>query len=509
MNRLSRRDFLKFASVLPLGLAIPSVAKILHPLPFLQSRKKNVIVIVFDAFSAYHLPIYGYPRNTAPNISHLAERAVVYHNHYASANFTTPATASLLTGALPWSHRALHYYNTVTESFTDKNLFSAFQNYYRIGFSHNPLANTLLRQFSGNLDEFVPWNTLLLTTDGFVDTLFKRDEDIAGVAWTRAIKREEDRSTYLLFLSELYETYMEDKIKSFKPSFPRGLPNVKSHNFFLLEDAIDWVKRDLTRYPQPFLGYFHFMPPHAPYKTHKDFYETFADDGFRPPVKPEDFFTEFNPNKKLRRDRSWYDEFILYLDREFGRLFAHLESSGMLEDTWVVLTADHGELFERGVEGHVSPLLYQPVVRIPLMIFEPGRTARTDVYAKTSAVDLLPTLLHVTGENPVDWTEGTVLPPYSSVEPRSDRIIYSLNATRNRPEAALTNATAMIVADNYKLTYFFGYEELGNGVERVELYDIAADPEELNDLYAQKKETGSALLGQLKEKLREVNQPYT
>ena len=507
-GRLDRRDFIKLASYMSLGLAIPPATKFFHPLPSLQNAKKNVIIIVFDAFSAYHLPVYGYARNTTPNISRLAERAVVYHNHYAGANFTTPATASLLTGTLPWSHRALQYGDTVAESVADRNLFRAFKNHYRVAYSHNSLANILLRQFSDNLDDYEPSSRLLLTTDGFVDTIFANDDDTAGVAWTRVIKREDDRSTYSLFLADLYERYMDSKIKSYKPSFPRGIPNVKTHNFFILEDAINWLQREVSNFPRPFLGYFHFMPPHAPYKTHKDFYGTFANDGFRPPVKPRDIFTDTSTGKKLLRDRSWYDEFILYLDREFGRLFDYFESSGILEDTWVILTSDHGELFERGVEGHISPLLYQPLVRVPLMIFEPGQTTRQDIYTTTSAVDLLPTLLRVTGEDPVDWTEGKILPPYASTESLPDRTVYSLNAKNNLPNAALTHVTAMILTGNYKLTYFFGYPELGNGVERVELYDIAADPEELNDLYATKRETGTDLLGQLKEKLRAVNQPY-
>src|SRR5215216_2786937 len=343
-HRLNRRDFLKLAGYLPLALAIPSSAQTLHSLPSFQAQNKNILIIVFDAFSAYHLPIYGYRRNTVPNISRLAERAVVYHNHYAGANYTTPATASLLTGTLPWSHRAFQF-DKVTDSFTDKTLFRAFKNHYRVAYTHNSLANALLKQFSGNLDNYVPSDRLLLTTDGLIETLFGEDEDIASIAWTRAIKREEDRSTYSLFLSDLYERYMDRKIKSFKADFPRGIPNVKSHNFFILEDAIDWLQREIPGYPRPFLGYFHFMPPHAPYKTHKDFYGTFENDGYRPPAKPTDIFTDSSPSKKLRRDRSWYDEFILYLDREFGRLFDYFESSGVLEDTWVILTSDHGELF--------------------------------------------------------------------------------------------------------------------------------------------------------------------
>jgi arylsulfatase A-like enzyme len=153
-------------------------------------------------------------------------------------------------------------------------------------------------------------------------------------------------------------------------------------------------------------------------------------------------------------------------------------------------------------------LLYQPVVRIPLLVFEPGRTARVDVHSSTSAEDVLPTLLHVTGEDAASWAEGTILPPFAPAAPDPDRVIYALHAMRNDPNAAITHATAMLLRGKYKLTYFFGYEQLGQGVERVELYDIESDPEELHDLYATETEKGAALLASLKEKLKEVNQPY-
>jgi hypothetical protein len=100
------------------------------------------------------------------------------------------------------------------------------------------------------------------------------------------------------------------------------------------------------------------------------------------------------------------------------------------------------------------------------------------------------------------------MPPFASNEPQADRLIYTLNAKNNDPAAPLTHATAMIVSGRHKLTYFFGYKELGKGVERLELYDVESDPEELNDLYATQQGIGSDLLHQLKEKLKEVNQPY-
>jgi len=84
-SRFNRRDFLKLAGALPLGLFTSKLDKHFS----LQSDKKNVVIVVFDAFSAYNMSLYGYPRETTPNITRLAERATVYHNHYATSNFTT------------------------------------------------------------------------------------------------------------------------------------------------------------------------------------------------------------------------------------------------------------------------------------------------------------------------------------------------------------------------------------------------------------------------------------
>jgi arylsulfatase A-like enzyme len=141
------------------------------------------------------------------------------------------------------------------------------------------------------------------------------------------------------------------------------------------------------------------------------------------------------------------------------------------------------------------------------MIFEPGRKARMDVHATTSAADILPTLLYLTGHKPASWTEGTVLPPFAATEPNPDRPAYALHAKENAPDAPLTVATAMLVKGKYKLTYYFGYPEMGAKKEIVELYDIEADPQELKNLYSRRKTIGRSLLAELKQKLKESDRP--
>ena len=101
--KFTRRDFLK--------TAFWSVASLLGSsfrprLSGLVNKAPNVIILVFDTLSARHLSLQGYQRLTTPNLIRFAEKATVYHRHYAAGNFTSPGTASLLTGMHPWTHRA-------------------------------------------------------------------------------------------------------------------------------------------------------------------------------------------------------------------------------------------------------------------------------------------------------------------------------------------------------------------------------------------------------------------
>jgi len=380
-----------------------------------------------------------------------------------------------------------------------------------MAYTHNPVANTLLTQFDKIMDEYVPLGKLFLANDGFITSLFGKDEDTANVSWIRAMKRKEEGYAYSLFLARLYEKQRDRAISALKSQFPRGIPHVSVDDYFLLEDATEWLGNTLSTLPQPFIGYFHFMPPHFPYLTHRDFQDRFTEDGYFPPFKPPDVFSKKEDNQFdfLLRKRTNYDEYVLYADREFGRLMDGLERSGMLENTWVVLTSDHGEMFERGILGHTTPVLYQPVIRVPLMIFEPGQKNRWDVHVNTSAVDLLPTLLHITGQQPADWVEGAVLPPFAPTGPDPERSLYAVQARTNEQYEPLTVATTALIKGQYKLMYFFGYDELGGaGSERIELYDLENDPEELDDLYTTKRETAAELFGELKAKLAEVDEPY-
>ena len=501
-SRLSRRDFLKLAGVLPVSLGLPGLVR------GEGEGRRNVLVVVFDALTASNMSLYGYGRRTTPNIDRLARRAVVYHNHYAVGNYTTPGTASLLTGVYPWTHRALQIDNDTISRFTTRNIFSVFADYHRVAYSHNILVNTLFRQFHKHIDELIPWAQLLLRSYlGMVGSAFGNDQDIATVWGARGVRMGDDGYAYSLYLAHLYKALRGGEVpQKLLKAFPRGLPTTGTDSDFLLEQAIEWTASLLTTLPNPFLGYFHFFPPHGPYNTSREFFNRFNGDRYEAPEKPIshlDVNWQTNYSQEYRKE---YDEFVLYVDQQFKRFFDELTASGLLENTWLIVTSDHGEMFERGVRGHGVNTLYQPVVRIPLLIFEPGREVGINIHSPTSAVDVLPTLAHLTGYGVPEWMEGNVLPPYSN-ETNENRNLYMVQSEKTRRGDPLHRASAAMIKDPYKIHYYYGYTDLGVS-ELVQLYDVQEDPEELVDLSKLKRGLMVELLEGLKAKIREADQPY-
>jgi len=135
-------------------------------------------------------------------------------------------------------------------------------------------------------------------------------------------------------------------------------------------------------------------------------------------------------------------------------------------------------MFERGFYGHGSPLMYEPVNHVPLIIHAPGQTERRDVYSLTSNADLLPTILSLAGREVPSAAEGRVLPGLGGTED-ADRSVYSIYAKENSAFLPLEKSVMAMRKGDYRLLYYRGYP----GYEdRVELYDLAEDPEELRDL---------------------------
>ncbi|MFO8036360.1 MAG: sulfatase-like hydrolase/transferase [Anaerolineales bacterium] len=506
VHHINRRDFLKILGLMP--FIFSKARGSLPKRKVLEETYPNVLMIVFDAFSTSNISLYGYPRKTTPHLEALADRATVYHNHYAAGNFTTSGTASLLTGTYPWTHRAIQINNKVHNDFQTKNIFHLMDDFFRITYSHNQLVNILQDQFMEDIDLYKPREDLTRGKNKWLSKLFANDQDTATVSWARISGHIDHGLQSSLFLAELISYINDKKNTLLEKVFPLGLP-VSSVDTFLLEDAVDWMKHILTNPPNPFLGYFHLLPPHAPYHTRGEFHEIFLDKDIQTISKPKHPLAKVGREKHFQNmdpHRRAYDEFILYVDSEFNRLYRALEKNGALDNTYLILTSDHGEMFERGIMGHMTPCLHEPVVRVPLLIFEPGQKHRKDVYSKTNAVDLLPTILHWTGKKIPPWAEGFVLPPYGS--PPDGRSLYALEAKTNKSLLPLNAGSAMIIKGGYKLTKYSGYRHLPQSDPLVELYDIDQDPEEMHEMSTSHPQVTRRLLEELETQIRAADEPY-
>lgn len=508
---MNRRTFLK------LLLAVPAYGLLRSQFGQLaQSQtdpsRPNILVLILDTFSAYNTSLQGYARNTTPNLDRFAQKATVYHRHYAAGNFTTPGTASILTGTYPWQHRAFHINGTVADAFRDRQVFSALEgsNYQRTAYTHNSLVLLLLDQLKSHLDRYVPARELALFDELLADRLFPNDFDAAFLGEKLTLPKNDQSTPSSLFLS-LFDGHrrasrIEETRLAHADDFPRGTPRAdEDTRYFLLEDAINWMANEMLDSSQPFLLYAHLYPPHNPYNSRHEFIDFFRDDGYTPVTKSYHVLGEEMPQRALDRHRQQYDDFLLYTDAEFGRLYDMMQSQGILENTVVVVTSDHGQLFERGIHGHITPLLYEPVLRVPLVIARPGQEAREDVYTPTSSVDLLPSLIQMAGRPIPPWTDGQLLPGFGGSQENNSRPIYALEAKNNPKNAPLTEFSMAMIKDNYKLIGYFGYDKVAEGYE---MYYLADDPDELNNLYSPDDPIAAELRAEMQAQITEVNRPF-
>jgi arylsulfatase A-like enzyme len=242
----------------------------------------------------------------------------------------------------------------------------------------------------------------------------------------------------------------------------------------LVERALAW--RDRTEGPA-FL-YVHTMEPHWPYAPEEEDWRSF---------RPPDYRGERDPQKLLDRQaelspgevaylRSLYLGAVRQNDRAFAELLDGLEGRGTLDESLVLFTADHGEEFrEHGGLMHRFTL-YEEVLRIPLAIRFPVAVAGgfRDP-GPADQVDLFPSIVGLLGLPAVDDLDGidhSARWRRAAGAPSPRELIATLHNGRL--------VRAMIRRGRHKL--IAGSDPEAPGVERLELYDLAADPGEQNDL---------------------------
>ena len=329
----------------------------------------NVLLIVLDTVRADRLSLYGYHRDTTPNLSRLALRGVTFEQARSTASWTLPSHASMMTGHWPHQQSArLHgpldnTHRTVAE-------FLSARGYATAGF----IANTTYCSAETGLAR------------GFAHY---EDHDLSsqGILSTSALGRR------LLWPGLVIASqWLGGDLKA-EPRKDAARIN---------GDLLAWLK---TPGKRPFFAFLNYLDAHSPYVPPATFDRHFG-------VKPEsradratlDHWFTLDKTTLSPRDiqlaSDAYDDCLAYLDEQLGRLFDELDRAGVLGNTLVIVTADHGEQFgEHDLYCHASSL-YDPEIHVPLLVILPGGAhAGLSIAEPVSLRNLPATIADVLGQS--------------------------------------------------------------------------------------------------------------
>jgi arylsulfatase A-like enzyme len=317
-----------------------------------DAARMNVIILQADSLRADHLGLYGYARDTSPNLDRLSRRCVVFDEAYASWPATSTSVAAMMSGR-----------------------YSKGNGVRDLGASLPPVAPTLAQTF-----RLGGYRTVGFIANPYLDrpNMFDRGFDEYYPVW-----------------SSPYDSGV------------RGV----SFGDREAKDAISWMGDNRQ---DSFFMWAFFIEPHGPYKPEAPFDGAFLGDR---KYNETDFELNMSRIPKYQRQNAtsyaWYvsryDAYVRSLDDKLGEILDWLASSGLDNETIIVVTSDHGEsLGESGMYFSHNDNLDQAQVRVPLLICHPGaRPGR--VGGPVSLVDVYPTLARLAGVEGPPITDGADL----------------------------------------------------------------------------------------------------
>ncbi|MBN1452632.1 MAG: sulfatase-like hydrolase/transferase [Anaerolineales bacterium] len=513
MTHFSRRDFLKLMALSSAGIAASVVRPYVGSLQNQNSGKPNILVFVLDAMATRNMSLYGYQRETTPNLTRLASRANVYHAHYSAANASSPGTATLLSGLHPWNHRAINLGGLVRRELVDHNIFRLMGNeYYKVAFTQNAWADLLLRQYQKDLDVHIPVASFSYKTrrptfspsipSDQITTYYAFDEFLS---FNYKIFNPLPGSLLLGSLGVINEQVASELNKP-SEEYPFGTPSNEFFFYFHNDEVfagVSEVVHQLMNPVLPIFGYFHLFAPHGTYCPRKEFVGIFPE--IDVPYKPAHPLSIMQlPMETLYEYRKHYDEYIADVDAEFGKMMDAFDRAGILDNSYIVVTSDHGQIFERGEFAHGTYLLYDPVIHIPLIISSPGQKERADIFSPTSSTDILPTLLSLAGKDIPGDLGRHILPGLGGRED-FQRSIFAIEAKATSVSQPITQATITLMKEGKKLIYYTGY---AGYPEAFELYDLVEDSEEIRDLFTEDTATVARMEEEILFALAMANRPF-
>ncbi len=395
--------------------------------------RPSVVLIVVDTLRADHLGLYGHGRETSPELDRWGEEAAVFENAFAPSCWTLPSFGSMLTGHIPSRHA----------------------------------AGTVLQQRPGRL----PKVALL-------------GEDVATLA--EILQQAGYRTGAVVNNPYLHPGFGLNR--GFEDYDYAATDNVQLRRADdVRERCLEWIDGAAG---EPYFLMVHLMDPHMNYDP--------------PPATRGSFTSGLDTDRTLPvedgqeiRSRSAelepaetafiagaYDEELLFVDREMGRLLDALLGGEEGDRPVVLLTSDHGEeLFDHGGFEH-GHSMYNELLHVPLMVWGPDVAARR-IDAAVSLVDVFPTVLEACGAKLPGEVDGVSLWPALTESEAVERGPIVVERTLYGTEQKA------LIDWPYKLV-------VGIEPEDDRLYDLASDAGEENDIVAREP----AVRDRLREELR-------
>ena len=435
--------------------------------------KPNIIVIVMDTVRADHTSVYGYDRDTTPNLRRLAAESTLYRNAISASDWTSPSHASIFTGMYALRHGVrndLPDYRIGKLPQGVPTLPEALvrQGYRTVGIASNTGNLSDSMGFGRGFDSYrlpMPW------------IIFERSRYPSVLRWVRR---------YLLPSLKEDETYL-------------NAGTITTQTIGALSQLAG---------PEPFFLFLNYMDAHWPYAPPQPFRSRFGapsrnmnGDDLDKLARAVDFRERAITDAEQRDLKAAYDGGIAYLDQQLGILFDALRGAGVYEHTLIIVTSDHGEAFgEKSLLGHGTSV-YQDQVRVPLLIKYPGQREPIEISALASGVDLYPTVMEAVGAPLERHLAGRPLQPGSTQRARA--IFTESYPWPEWPDSPRFRRTQRaMLRDSWKLI-------LSTTGGR-ELYDLSTDAGENRNLMGEQPQVAAqmeAVLSAWQKNLVPVNGP--
>ncbi len=464
--------------------------------------RPNVVVILIDTLRADHLGCYGYARPTSPCIDAIAAGGVVYERAISPAAWTPPAHASLFTGAYPSRHGVERSRLVLSPALVPLPEALRRHGYRTYGVSSNYWLSRETR-FDRGFDHFVEsWQ--LVQARGVNPALFRQERrqglGLDGVGERRGLARLGAAA-----VNGLYERATRALRRRFH-AWDDGAWRV---NRVVRRWAREWSRSD-----EPFFAFIHYMEPHLRYAPPGRYRTLHAPAGVsrrrlgavnqdpwrylagRAPMSEADFEIL----------RALYDGEVSYVDARVGEIYGLLRQRGLLRNTFVVVTSDHGEnLGEHQLMDHAY-CLYDTLLRVPLIVsgpaeFPPGERVPDQV----QTLDLFPTILDLADIRDEDLRAQAQGRPLFQAS-LQDRVAVAEYLEPQPPVAVLRQRYPDFDGSRFdralRAVRTARHKYIWASDGRDELYDLEVDPGETRNLVSTEPETAAAMRAWLADWVR-------